>query len=85
SEADVFKGASLLFVYAMGIGIPFLLAAAFAGSFMKFMTRFRKHLGLVEKIMGAALVIVGVMFLTGAMQSMSFFLLEYFPQLGAFG
>ncbi|PCH81440.1 MAG: cytochrome C biogenesis protein [Hyphomicrobiales bacterium] len=85
SEADVFKGASLLFVYAMGIGIPFLLAAAFAGSFMKFMARFRKHLGLVEKIMGAALVIVGVMFLTGAMQSMSFFLLEYFPQLGAFG
>ena len=28
SEADVVKGAGLLFVYSLGIGIPFLLAAS---------------------------------------------------------
>ena len=50
SEADVAKGAALLLVYSLGIGIPFLLAAAFAGLFIVLMKRLRKHMGLVEKL-----------------------------------
>ena len=77
-------GASLTLTYAMGIGIPFILAAAFAGVFLRFMARFRQHMDKVEKTMGALLVITGLLFITGAMQRMSYYILEMFPQLGAY-
>ncbi len=53
SEATVAKGAGLLAVYSLGLGIPFLLAAFAVEPFAAFLARFRRHLGLVEKVMGA--------------------------------
>jgi len=81
SQESVGQGAVLLAVYSLGLGIPFLLAAFFVKPFMKFLTRFRRHLGMVEKAMGVLLIITGILFLTGGMQSMSFWLLEKFPIL----
>jgi cytochrome c-type biogenesis protein len=85
STDSVSKGASLLFVYSMGLGIPFLIAAGSLNLFLGFFARFKSKLGLVEKVMGAALVVTGVMFLTGWMQSISYWLIETFPSLGAIG
>ena len=85
SEQDVLKGAGLLAVYSLGLGIPFLLAAAGVGTFLKFLGRFRYHLGKVERVMGVLLVLAGVMFLTGSMQTMSYWLLEHFPWLTTIG
>ena len=82
---SVGEGAALLAVYSAGLGIPFLLAALFSGAFMRFMQSFRTHLGTVEKVIGGLLVLAGVLFLTGGMQSMSFWLLERFPVLGTLG
>lgn len=82
---SVGEGAALLAVYSAGLGIPFLLAALFSGAFMRFLGRFRGHMGKVEKIIGTLLIIAGVLFLTGGMQSMSFWLLEQFPALGRLG
>ncbi|MBO6755796.1 MAG: cytochrome c biogenesis protein CcdA [Roseibium sp.] len=79
SEDTVAQGALLLSAYALGLGIPFLLAAMFAGPFLRFMGRFKQHMGLVEKTMGGVLVLTGVMFLTGQMAVFSFWLLETFP------
>ncbi len=79
------EGAALLAVYSAGLGIPFLMAALFSGSFMRFLSRFRVHLGRVEKIMGAMLVIAGILFLTGGLQRFSYWLLETFPALGQLG
>ncbi len=78
-------GAALLAVYSLGLGIPFLIAALFSGAFMRFLSHFRVHLSKVEKAMGALLVVAGVLFLTGGMQSFSFWLLEAFPVLGRLG
>jgi cytochrome c-type biogenesis protein len=85
SEQDVAKGAGLLAVYSLGLGVPFLISAAAVGTFLSFLQRFRKHLQTVEKVMGAALVLTGVMFLTGALQEMSYWLLEAFPGLVQLG
>ncbi|MEL6967011.1 MAG: cytochrome c biogenesis protein CcdA [Pseudomonadota bacterium] len=74
-------GAWLLFVYSMGLGVPFLLAALFAEQFMGFLSRFRRHLGTVEKVMGGMLVLTGILFLTGGMQVIAFWMLETFPAL----
>ncbi|WP_119680799.1 cytochrome c biogenesis CcdA family protein [Indioceanicola profundi] len=85
SEQSVAYGASLLGTYALGIGLPFLFAALAVEQFMGFMRRFRRHLGRVEKIMGGLLVLTGVLFLTGTIPELSYWLLEMFPVLGQIG
>jgi cytochrome c-type biogenesis protein len=79
SGETVYSGMGMLAVYSLGLGVPFLLAALAARPFMKFMGRFRKHLGRVEQVMGGLLVLAGVMFITGSMADISFWLLETFP------
>lgn len=85
SEQDVAKGAGLLAIYSLGLGVPFLLAAMGVGSFMVFLSGFRRHLQTVERVMGGLLIVTGVMFLTGTMQEMSYWLLETFPGLATIG
>jgi cytochrome c-type biogenesis protein len=85
SEETTGRGALLLFAYSVGTGIPFLVAAAFTGRFMAALGRARRHLGLVEKTMGAFLVATGLMFLTGLMPAASEWLLEQFPVLTRIG
>lgn len=79
------EGAMLLAAYSLGLGIPFLLAALFSGAFMRFLSRFRVHLGLVEKAMGGLLVLAGILFLTGGVQKAAYWLLETFPGLALLG
>ncbi|WP_026060179.1 cytochrome c biogenesis CcdA family protein [Pseudaminobacter salicylatoxidans] len=79
------EGALLLAAYSLGLGIPFLLAALFSNGFMRFLGRFRMHLGRVEKVIGGLLVVAGVLFLTGGVQTASYWLLETFPILGRLG
>ncbi|MDZ7824048.1 MAG: cytochrome c biogenesis CcdA family protein [Ahrensia sp.] len=85
AKESVGEGATLLAVYSAGLGIPFLIAAMFSGSFMRFLARFRSKIGYVEKVMGIMLVLAGILFLTGGMQSMAFWLIEQFPVLGTLG
>lgn len=85
AKSTVGEGAALLAIYSLGLGIPFIVAALFSGAFMRFLARFRVHLGKVEKVMGGLLVAAGLLFLTGGMQSFSFCLLETFPALGRLG
>ena len=85
SEATVSKGAGLLAIYSLGLGIPFLLAAMAIEPFAVFLARFRKHLMRVEQVMGGLLVLTGLAFLTGTITQASFWLLETFPALARFG
>jgi cytochrome c-type biogenesis protein len=85
SEATAARGAGLLAIYSLGLGIPFLLAAAALGPFLGFLQRFRAHFGLVERIVGVLLIITGIAFLTGSMQNVSFWLLQAFPGLANIG
>ncbi len=84
-EASVARGTLLLGVYAAGLGIPFLLAAIFLTRAMGVMNRLKRHMGLIEKIMGVLLLLVGVMLVTGAFSSLSYWLLETFPALATLG
>ena len=52
---------------------------------MAFLKRFRSHLGTVEKAMGGLLVVTGVLFITGSMSDVAFWLLDTFPALGRIG
>jgi cytochrome c-type biogenesis protein len=79
------EGATLLLIYSLGIGVPFLIAAGFASAFMRWSARFRSRLGMMEKIMGVFLVIAGVLIFTGQMPAIAFWLVETFPALGRLG
>jgi cytochrome c-type biogenesis protein len=85
AEATLSHGAALLAVYAAGLGLPFVLAAFAMKPFVAWLARFRRHLGTVEKIVGALLILAGVAFLLGWQSRLSFWLLETFPGLGQLG
>lgn len=85
SADSIGYGASLLAVYSLGLGVPFLIASLAVRPFLAFMKRFRGYLGAVEKVMGALLVATGILFLTGALSELSYLLLEWFPSLANVG
>ena len=81
SEASLGRGVQLLFVYSLGLGIPFVLAAVAIRPFLSFMQKFKSHLSTMEKVMGVLLIITGFMFLTGTMTWVGQFMIETFPTL----
>ncbi|MEJ0051422.1 MAG: cytochrome c biogenesis protein CcdA [Methylovirgula sp.] len=85
SEATAARGAGLLAIYSLGLGVPFLLAAAALGPFLGFLKRFKAHFGSVERVVGVLLIATGVAFLTGTMQNLSFWLIQAFPGLAKIG
>ncbi|MBN2739272.1 MAG: cytochrome c biogenesis protein CcdA [Rhodobacteraceae bacterium] len=82
---DMARGTGLLAIYALGLGIPFLLAALFIQRAIGVMNRIKPYMGIIEKTMGALLVIVGILLLTNAFSAISFWLLDTFPGLAKLG
>ena len=85
SEASVSRGTVLLAVYALGLGIPFLLVAAFFPRLKGLMAWMKRHMDRIEKISGLLLWTVGLMMMTGQFAAFSYWLLERFPSLATIG
>ena len=83
--AAVERGMALLAIYALGLGLPFLLSAIFINRAMGLMNRIKPHLKLIERVMGALLVIVGVALYRGDFARFAYWLLETFPGLALVG
>ena len=84
-EQTITSGTLLLAVYALGLGVPFLIAAAFIGPFLRWARGFHRHLGLVERLMGVLLVAVGLLMMFEQFERIAWWLLETFPVLGSIG
>jgi cytochrome c-type biogenesis protein len=84
-QDSVSTGVSLLFVYSLGLGIPFIAAAFALKPFMRSMARHRNKLAVVEKLLGAFLVLTGILFLTNSMTLIAAWILETFPGLAKIG
>ena len=85
SEASLYKGMILLSFYALGLGIPFLVAAAFLSKMGNTLLFFKRNFELIERVMGLLLWTVGLLMLSGGFTDLSFWLLETFPYLGTLG
>lgn len=81
NEDSMVAGIRLLFVYSLGLGIPFILAAVAIRPFLGFMKRFKSHFATMEKVMGLLLVLTGLLFLFGAQNALGQWMLENFPIL----
>jgi cytochrome c-type biogenesis protein len=66
STGTVARGAMLAFVYALGLGVPFLLVSFGFQVAMRAFAFFRRHARLVTRIGGAMLICVGLLEVTGA-------------------
>jgi cytochrome c-type biogenesis protein len=66
STGTVARGAVLAFVYALGLGVPFLLVSFGFQVAMRAFAFFRRHARLVTRIGGGMLICVGLLEVTGA-------------------
>ena len=85
SEGSVARGTLLLAVYAAGLGLPFLLVAAFFPHLTGTMAWMKRHMGRIERLMGLLLWTIGLLMLTGGFSQFSWWLLETFPGLAQIG
>lgn len=71
TRGSVGDGMGLLFVYSLGLAVPFLLAALLLGRFVGSVRRIGPWLPWVSRISGALLVILGLLLLTGTFTRLS--------------
>ncbi len=71
TKADAVEGAKLLAAYSAGIGLPFFLTGMAVNYFLKFFDRFKNFIGIINRIGGAFLVIVGILVATNFLQVIS--------------
>ncbi|MGV6840648.1 MAG: cytochrome c biogenesis CcdA family protein [Planktomarina sp.] len=79
------QGAMLLLTYGIGMTLPFIIAALFIGPFMSWMSRFRKHMGLIEKIMGALLILFGILIATNSINIIAQWMIQNISWFSAIG
>jgi len=84
-EESVWEGIVLLSFYAAGIGLPFVLAAAFAGKFLELSSGLKRNMATIEKLSGGFLVLTGALFITGGIADIGFYIQELVPALGTIG
>jgi cytochrome c-type biogenesis protein len=66
-ENTVSNGMVLLFVYALGLWIPFLISALLMGQIVTAIRKAGKLMMFVEKASGILLILIGLLILTGSM------------------
>jgi cytochrome c-type biogenesis protein len=76
---DVGRGALMLLAYALGLAVPFVLAAVALERFLTVFARFRRHLGVASRAAGGLLVVVGVLMITGDIARMATALQAFTP------
>ncbi|MDC3163392.1 cytochrome c biogenesis CcdA family protein, partial [Pelagibacteraceae bacterium] len=76
SSETVTYGIVLLMLYSAGLGIPFLLAAYAINGFMRFLSKIRNYIRVIEIFTGVLLVIFGILILTNRIQELAFFFIK---------
>jgi cytochrome c-type biogenesis protein len=85
SSAEVGSGVALLAIYSLGLGVPFLLAAAFTGAFLRRLKGLRRFGKPLHMLAGVVLVGMGILMVTGDLPAIALWLLDTFPVLAEIG
>ena len=76
---SVWQAVFFLFVYSMGLGIPFLLVALLLTTATGWLRQLNRHLNIVSVVSGVFLIIVGLLLLTGTFQNLNSLFLGFTP------
>lgn len=74
------QGMGLLFMYSLGLAVPFVLATVALQHYMVGFQRFRKWLPWVNRVNGVVLIGVGVLLVTGSFSILAAYLARLTPQ-----
>ncbi|MEO0262869.1 MAG: cytochrome c biogenesis protein CcdA [candidate division WOR-3 bacterium] len=76
-KETLFQGTFLLFIYSMGLGIPFILSGIFINYFFKAFSKIKKHFRKIEIIAGILLILLGILVFFDIIQILS----QFLPQI----
>lgn len=79
TEATAARGLLLLVVFGVAMTAPFVIASLFISPFLKFASRFRRHLPKVEKAMGLLMILFALLIATDSVNYIAQWMLETFP------
>jgi cytochrome c-type biogenesis protein len=79
SQEHFWSGVGLLFVYSLGLAVPFLLSALALDAFLRAFARFRRFLPVIQVAAGVLLVIFGLLLMTGTFSALSGYLTRFTP------
>ena len=85
ATATVSSGVRLLAVYSLGLGVPFMLAAAFTGSFVRRLRVMRRVGRSLQLATGLVLMAMGGAMITGQTSLFATWFLQIFPVLQTIG
>lgn len=85
SEGTALQGSWLLLAYSAGMGLPFIFAALFASRFLSLSTRIKRHMNMLEKLIGGMLLVTGLLLISGKFGVIGIWLLEKFPVFSTLG
>jgi cytochrome c-type biogenesis protein len=84
-ENSIYKGVLLLGVYSLGLAIPFVVSSLIIKKFLIISNKSKSYLNKIKKISGIIILITGVLIVTGKLQTIGFYLIEFFPILQKLG
>tara|TARA_B100001123_G_C15193623_1_gene980481 strand:+ start:204 stop:920 length:717 start_codon:yes stop_codon:yes gene_type:complete len=84
-EENFNRSIYLLSSYSLGLAIPFIISGILIEKFLFFSKAIKNYLQKITRIGGVILFLTGIAILTGQLQTLGFFILEYFPSLGSIG
>lgn len=82
NTAEVGRGALLLGMYSLGLGIPFVLVALMLGRIKPVLNWLNRHTLVINRVAGVVLMILGVLILTGWIGPVVGFLSMFIPKIG---
>jgi len=85
AAATIDKGVALLATYSLGLGVPFLLAAAFTDGLLARLQSTGRVGRACQMLAGGVMIVMGAAMITGQLSTFSYWLLDTFPSLSAIG
>lgn len=82
STRDALSGAFLLFVYSLGISLPFLIISIFIARSRTLLTRLTRITPVIAKIAGILLIIMGILLLTDTFKYLNSWIFDIAFRLG---
>jgi cytochrome c-type biogenesis protein len=84
-ENSIYRGVLLLGVYSLGLAIPFVVSSLIIKKFLIVSKKGKSYLNKIKKFSGIILLITGILIVTGKLQTIGFYLIEFFPILQKLG
>ncbi len=84
-STSIVAGVLLLAMYSLGLGVPFLLAAAFTDRLVARHREVKRVGRILYVVAGTIMIVTGIAMITGHLSMFAIWLLQMFPALGKAG